>query len=486
VIALIAVLGVVYFMLRHDESLEDPRSVREPRELVLPPQVAVLFVGAVTDPYAAQVQIEQDLDLARRVFGGPSLTLFGGGSDVSFVHELEPADEARDVRVALTELFSRRSNTLSYRTPRIHVDGPATPEAFDIAFAHARAAEQPLPLLYVAGHGERGDMPMDGFLTLWGDARFTPADLAAWLAESSSDEPLRLVATTCFAGSFAEIVFDEADESRGAARDVHCGLFATTAEDEASGCDPDPDRARQEGFGIHFLNAMRGLDRHGSPLARADLDGDGRVSLLEAHAHARVASASIDVPTLTSERFLRYAVTPEAPMDERADDPIEAFVIDALGRDLGLPSRHAAEAKLDALMRVFDARTEALEDATARSDDAFLRLRIALLEVVPFVDDPWNPHWEAEVRAHADELLALLERSDEAEALRLSVAEEESLERALADTQASLARIRRLVRAHENLALLGALSARAGEDLERYRAIRRCERFTPRLEAPQR
>src|SRR5690606_6693955 len=145
-------------------------------------------------------------------------------------------------------------------------------------------------------------------------------------------------------------VFDEADESLGPAESVHCGLFATTAEDEASGCDADPDRARQEGFGVHFLSALRGLGRDGAPLERADLDGDGAVSLLEAHAHARVAGASIDVPTLTSERFLRYAV-PDAIEDRPGDDPVEAYVVESLSRALGLPTREAAEEKLLALGR---------------------------------------------------------------------------------------------------------------------------------------
>jgi len=68
------------------------------------------------------------------------------------------------------------------------------------------------------------------------------------------------------------------------------------------------------------------------------------VSLLEAHAHARVLGSSIDVPTLTSERFLRYAVSPEAASEmgvAPADDPVERYVVERLGvaLDLTLPPR---------------------------------------------------------------------------------------------------------------------------------------------------
>jgi len=47
--------------------------------------------------------------------------------------------------------------------------------------------------------------------------------------------------------------------------------------------------------------------------------------------------------------------------------------------------------------------------------------------------------------------------------------------------RAEIARLRRLVRAHENLELLGALEALGGDALARYRAIRRCEDFAPPL-----
>src|SRR5690606_25955047 len=125
-------------------------------------------------------------------------------------------------------------------------------------------------------------------------------------------------------------------------------------------------------------------------------------------------------------------------------------------------------------------------DASARSDEADMKLRVALLSIVPFVDDPWNPRWAPEIEARSEELMAVLERSDEAEAFRVAVAIEENIEAGLVPAQAELARTRRLARAHENLALLGGLRARGGEALERYLAIRECERFTPRLALPQR
>src|SRR4029077_2773259 len=103
--------------------------------------------------------------------------------------------------------------------------------------------------------------------------------------------------------------------ANGPAGSVRCGLFASTWDREASGCDPDPDRREQESYPLHFLHALRAEDRDGHPLNRddLDLDHDGTISLLEAHTRARIMDASIDVPTTTSERWLRGVAPASGP-----------------------------------------------------------------------------------------------------------------------------------------------------------------------------
>src|SRR4029453_14151341 len=99
------------------------------------------------------------------------------------------------------------------------------------------------------------------------------------------------------------VVSPQANPPGGAAPGNRCGFFASTWDRPANGCDPDPERGRQEGYSLHFLEAPRGQDRAGAPVAGLDLDGDGKVSLLEAHTRARIASRSLDVPPPTSERW---------------------------------------------------------------------------------------------------------------------------------------------------------------------------------------
>src|SRR5690606_34452504 len=132
-VALLSLGGAAALLMRRAMVPEEvpPALLPTPDALELPRELSVLFLGAVADPGSAQVQIEQDLELARDVLGGPFLTLFGGGRGARFVHELGEVPEPAGIQRALTELFSARSLAHTYRRPRIHVDGPGTLEMLD-------------------------------------------------------------------------------------------------------------------------------------------------------------------------------------------------------------------------------------------------------------------------------------------------------------------------------------------------------------------
>jgi hypothetical protein len=117
---------------------------------------------------------------------------------------------------------------------------------------------------------------------------------------------VRFVSTACFGGGLAEVVFRGADARLGAPATPRCGLFATTDDLPAAGCDPNPDRIAQEGYAVNFLAALDGKSSTGATIA-ADFDDDGKVTWLEAHAAVRIHSSSADVPTTTSERWLRQS-----------------------------------------------------------------------------------------------------------------------------------------------------------------------------------
>ncbi len=446
-----------------------------------------LIIGTGPEPGSTQISIEQDVGLAAEVLPGPRALLFGGGRRAESVVEHRRA-ESPSLRSRLAALFGAPTDPDStYRPTRLLPDGPATSRhvlsALDRALAEGRG---PL-LVYWAGHGEQGEAPQDNVVRLWGAFAITPTDLATALGRPSVQRSAQVVMTTCFSGGFAELVFEDADPGAGPSARVHCGLFAAPWDDEASGCDPDPERAHQEGFGLHFLNALRGRDRRGRalPADEVDLDGDGAVSLLEAHAHARVSSLGIEVPTTSSERFLRAAFdelgaepASEAPPAARLL-PEDAWVADRLGRELAARTLAEAEDRVESLDAAMEALDERLAEAEARADDAYYRLRIALLERWPALDDPWNPRFAADLERDGAAIAHALDHSPEGRLHAEASARVDALAAGLDALRVRRARAERLARAYENLELAAQLASRPSPLLERYRALLACERAAP-------
>jgi len=448
--------------------------------VALPARGGWIVAGGGGEPESNQVSLEQDAALAARTFGGRGTLLFGGGADSPSVQVLDPQPRGDALLTALGTVFDPRSGRDShYRKPRLPAARPATLDNLEEALGAALRRAEPL-LLYLAAHGEKGEQPRDNRVILWGGHTLTAAELAALLEQQPAAAPVRVVITSCYSGGFAEIAFAGADPARGAAAGERCGLFAAAWDEEASGCDPNPDRGAQEGYGIHFLHALRGEDRSGARLAATeiDLDGDGRIGLLEAHTRARIVSASFDTPTTTSERWLRHAA-PAQGDEKQVRLPEEETVLAGLGRRLELRDRAAAEARLAELDRQLEEAERRWREAADQENERALDLRIRLLERWPVLDDPWHPDFASTVKKQGSAIRKLLDRSPEAAAyLEAREAAHEAAEaRDLLRLERSIAR--RLVRAYENLALAARLAAHGGEPWRQFERLRACERGAP-------
>ncbi|MCB9751903.1 MAG: hypothetical protein H6713_18165 [Myxococcales bacterium] len=438
-----------------------------------------LAAGGGALPEHNQVSIEQDLALASSVLGERGLVLFAGGPRSPTVQVQDPEPRGDELRGALAELFAPRGGRdARYRESTLPVAGVATADAVLTTLAAATREPGPPLLVVLAGHGERGEDPGENFVDLWAQSRLRARELAELL--DGARRPTRMVVTTCFSGGFAELAFRAADPGQGAPETERCGLFATTWDLEASGCDPNPDRRAQEGYGLHFFNALAGRDRDGAalPRARLDLDGDGRISPLEAHARARVASRGIDVPTTTSERWLRQRAPAEqgAP-SEPAALPEERVVIEQLAAALELTGReHSSERELAALEQAIDEATRAQGGAQELEDAAYRRAAAAILARWPVLDDPWHPDFEATLARHRDAIRRHLDR-DPAYAEYLDArAEVDASHEAIAGLRQRAALHERLARALENRVLAGRLRARGGPEWTAYERLLACER----------
>jgi hypothetical protein len=444
----------------------------------VPDGVRYLFIGGGPVPESTEVSLEQDLVLARRVLPEPGLALFAGGTGTLSVRELDPDLKQESLLTRLGDLFQPRSGRKSRYRASAEPAGAATRIEVERALSVA-LAQQGAPLtVYVAAHGEKGTERRGNYIVLWGDEALTVADVAR--IQRAHSRPMRLVAATCFSGGFADLAFERADETQGATHADRCGLFASTWDREASGCDPNPDRRAQESYSLHMLSALGGTGPHGAALDRSvlDLDGDGAISLLEAHTRARIASRSIDIPTTTSERLLR--VLQKVPGPPAVDMlPEEVAVVDALSRELGLPSSAAAKARWKVLDSELSHLEEELDDAEDDADESYRSLRALLLSRWPVLDDPYHPAFARTLAEHEKDIRAALDETPEGAAHLDAQRRLRSLDDEFSERLVPEALVQRLVRAHETLALAGGLRLRGGEALGDYERMLACERGRP-------
>lgn len=445
-----------------------------------------ILAGGGPSPELNQVQIEQDVLLAEEILRplGDGLLLYAGGAGGEAIQELRDDPDPDPLRARLAELLDPRGGRdARYRVGRVRPAGPATAEAILEAVRGAIGDDTAPLTVYLAGHGVGGEGPADSQFLTWGPDDLTVDALSEVLDAAPDHRPVRLVVTACHAGGFAEIAFRAADPEEGAAESDRCGFFATTWDRAAAGCDPNPDRGAQEGYGIHFLHALRGEDREGRDARDAiDLDGDALVTLAEAHARARVASSSLDVPVTTSEVFLRAAV-PEAegPVGELppAHLPVEQAVVRALAERVGLARPTDVVGRLDAIHARVEPLAARLDELDAALTRAREELAAELLHRWPVLDDPWHPDFAAVMEGERAAIEAHLESSGAAAHEAELEAERERVTREHDELLVEAAPLERLERALETLQLAAMLQAEGGSYWLRYLRFVACESGRP-------
>ena len=231
--------------------------------LPAPNRIRWLALGGGADPPSNQISIEQYLQLASRTLAqrGEGVLLFAGGPSASWVQQLDGIGDDGAVLTRLGEIFAPRPDrATAYRQSALPSHGAATLRGvlaeLDRALAQPEAGSL---MLVVAAHGDPGATAADTAVVLWGGQVLTARQLARRLDRAPQHRPVRLVMSSCFSGGFAEIAFADADPGQGGAVGERCGLFASTWDREASGCDPDPDRRAQQGYALYFWNALKGV-----------------------------------------------------------------------------------------------------------------------------------------------------------------------------------------------------------------------------------
>ena len=159
--------------------------------------------------------------------------------------------------------------------------------------------------LYVTAHGGSGDDDDEHNTTIscWGDRSISVRQLSRWLDEASPLAEVIFVMTQCYCGGFSDGMYVGGDGEDELAAATRVGFFAQQYDLPAAGCRADV--SNDEEYSSYFWGAFLGQTREGAPLPDVDCNGDGVVSLAEAHTCAVLHCNSIDIPLRTSEAFLR-------------------------------------------------------------------------------------------------------------------------------------------------------------------------------------
>jgi hypothetical protein len=448
------------------------------------PQLTI--VGGGYSPESNQVSLETQTEgLSRALGAARPLVLFGSEDpEERVVQVLAPA--ADPVGDLLAMVFDEEANTeVDYRASTLARNGPATRNAV-LAALDRSATSAEGAVLFGLGHGSKPDADKPATISLWGEDEQLGADaLARHLDKTPRRGPLALVLGHCHSGGFVDVLYEGGKSGGEPARPARCVLAAIPPDREAAGCTAD----LQDPSARSYMALMAAAFERGG---EADFDGDGRVSLAEAHAFARLHDATIDVPVSSSESFLRAALGERAPRlrDIKVGEVLTSARPEERAVLVGLrpPSAKSPTARLDAADKELEAlhkRVDALDNAISALDGKADKLRRALRERAyarwPELGNPYHRETRRLLSGDARELVGFLRARAELKDL-------ESIQQKLNEQNASLlalqrqaARLERWIRAAEAVAFEAALrrdDARA-QDLAVLERLLACEGLKP-------
>ncbi len=432
-----------------------------------------IIAGGGGTPDQNQISIEDDILLAQRTFPGEGVTLFAGGPATQGV-QVSAARKQDPLFQKLGDLFLPANRDTKFQAVRVVSAKSATRKNILEYLSQAAQAENGDLLFYFAGHGDMGPTPSDNIVSTWGNDVISVRDVASTL-DTTQQRPVKFAMTSCFSGGFADFIFVDGESEKGLATQLRCGVFASPWDLEAGGCDPDPVRGNHEGFGIHFLNALSGVDRDGNKIA-VDINTDGAVSLLEAYTQARIASKSLDVPTSTSERFLRYKLDGSAPANaELLELPEEERVIAELLKSVKMNSVEEVADEYALLRLQYSELQDKAEISAAEETTIYREVAGQIFSKWPALSDPWHPDFRDTLDKSRDEILGFLEHDPSYKNYLIISQRNIEAANAAAEIQVQSAPLERIIRAHETMRLAAQLKANDPESWKIFEGIRACE-----------
>ncbi|MCY1075193.1 Caspase domain-containing protein [Archangium lansingense] len=321
-----------------DKEAEEAEPVSPLASLVAPPRASnFLVLGGGGEPSSNEIALEKNVRYFQRTLEAHGLA--PASATVYFANGNDGQATVRYLGEGAREQFK------ALEIP--HLKGPATLEHFlEWVEQSARDTPQQPVFIYFTGHGGlNGRHRNNNHLALWEGDSLTVRAFGLFLNRLPSTTPVVTVMSQCYAGSFANFIYQDANPKRPVVAQPRCGFFATVDYLPSVGCTPEVDEADYKDYSSSFFAGLSGLGRTGKVVTSADYDGDGRVSYAEAHAFAKVDGETTDLPISTSESWLQRRVKrrdrsrlTSAPIQEvmRSGRPAQRYVVESLVRKLGL------------------------------------------------------------------------------------------------------------------------------------------------------
>lgn len=279
-----------------------------------------ILIGGGYNVNGSQGQIELNVTWAQSVLqkaGLPVVTFFTDGEDPapdvhyiqSDTNNTEPTalDQLAQQLEPVARLFGdHHANQVRFRNHTIDgVSGGTEATALSESLTNIlRSAPDDPSLIVFNGHGSPSDdNPAHVTMELWDNTQLSATQLHSILGESNA--PSRFVFTQCFSGGFHRLAYDNPEQGLKLSSNMRCGFTAESAYRLAEGCSASIDTSDYRDYSTYFFAALEGYDREGEILpVDTDTDGNGEISMREAHFYTLEHAHSTDLSRSTSEDYL--------------------------------------------------------------------------------------------------------------------------------------------------------------------------------------
>ncbi|MGI0494513.1 Caspase domain-containing protein [Alkalinema pantanalense CENA528] len=224
-----------------------------------------------------------------------------------------------------TVRFLDKQNEETFKAPEIHhLNGASTVENVKQSLQKQQNLK-PL-FFYFTGHGYHNkENENDNAMILWKNRFLTVKKFTKMLDQLPPKKPVVSVMVQCYAGAFANLIYEGGNPKNPVAHHDRCGFFATVKQLPSVGCTPEVNEADYEDYSSSFFAGLSGINRVGQPVESADYDRNGRIAFREAHAFAKVDEQAADLPISTSEAWLQEQLS-KTDRDRILEKPINQWL----------------------------------------------------------------------------------------------------------------------------------------------------------------